>query len=123
MILVDTPVWIDHLHNGAPELVELLNADEVLTHPMVIGELACGSIGNRVEVLSLLAALPHAVVADNDEVLKFIERRKLMGRGLGFIDVHLLAATTLMPGTRLWTRDRRLASTGAKLGISYVEHR
>jgi predicted nucleic acid-binding protein len=118
VILVDTPVWIDHLYKGVPALVELLNAGEVLAHPLIIGELACGTIGNRKEVLSLLGALPNAVVAENDEALDLIERHKIMGRGLGFIDAHLLASTALTPDARLWTRDRRLAGIAEKLGLA-----
>ncbi len=115
MILVDTSVWIDHLHEGVPELSKHLNAGEVLVHPMVIGELACGSLRNREEVLSLLSALPGAVVASHDEVLELIARENLMGRGLGFIDAHLLCATLLTPDARLWTRDKRLATVAKKL--------
>jgi predicted nucleic acid-binding protein len=120
VILVDTSIWIDHLRKGVPELVSLLNAGEVLIHPLVVGELACGSIGNGEEVLSLLAALPSAIEAGNDEGLALIERQKLMGRGLGFIDVHLLASTALTPEALLWTRDRRLATIAKELGFAYA---
>lgn len=109
MILVDTSVWVDHLRKGVPELVELLERGEVLTHPFVIGELACGNLKDRGEVLDLLAALPAAVVAADDETLLFIEQRMLMGKGIGYIDAHLLASVTLTNDARLWTRDKRLA--------------
>ena len=107
MILVDTSVWIDHLRQGESELVTALEREQVLVHPFVIGELACGNLKNRGEVLALLQKLPEATVASETEVLKFIERRNLMGRGIGYLDVHLLASAALTKA-RLWTRDRRL---------------
>ena len=116
MILVDTSVWVEHLRTGVPDLAELLERGDVLTHPFVIGELACGSLKNRDEVLSLLAALPSAVVASNDETLLFIEQRKLFSKGIGYIDAHLLASVTLTADTRLWTRDKRLAEVAESLG-------
>ena len=119
MILVDTSVWIEHLHKGCPELVAILDDGGVLVHPVVIGELACRSIRNRQEVLGLLAALPRAIVAENDEALALIESKKLMDRGLGFIDVHLLASTALTPEARLWTRDRRLSVVASELGVAH----
>ncbi|HEU4886334.1 MAG TPA: type II toxin-antitoxin system VapC family toxin [Thermoanaerobaculia bacterium] len=118
MILVDTSVWIDHLHKGVPELAELLERGEVLVHPFVIGELACGNLKDRGEVLGLLAALPPAVVAGDDETLLFIENRKLMAKGLGYIDAHLLASVTLTDDAQLWTRDKRLAQVAADLGLA-----
>ena len=123
MILVDTPVWIDHLHKGVPELVDRLDAGEVLAHPHVIGELACGNVKNRAAVLSSLAALPSAVTATNDEVLALIARQSLMGRGLGFFDAHLLASAALTPECRLWTRDRRLRTIAESLELSYAERK
>ena len=112
MILVDTSVWIDHLHKSVPALVAALGRDEVLTHPFVIGELACGELRNRKEVLDLLSKLPRAVVASDDETLQLIEARRLMGKGLGYIDVHLLASA-ILSNARLWTADKRLlAFTG-----------
>ena len=92
MILVDTSVWIDHLRKGDRGLAALLTASGVLMHPFVIGELACGNLRKRDEVLALLKDLPRVAVASDDEVLFFIERNALMGRGLGYVDVHLLAA-------------------------------
>lgn len=115
MILVDTSVWIDHLRSSVAGLVEALEADAVLIHPFVIGELACGMIANRHEVLNLLSALPPAVVASDDEVLGFIGERKLMGKGIGFIDAHLLASVALTPDAELWTRDKRLHAVAAAL--------
>ena len=119
MILVDTSVWIDHLRVGEPPLVSLLNDNQVLAHPMVIGELACGNLHSRDEVLSLLRGLPEAPAATDDEVLLFIEQHRLMGRGIGYIDVHLLAAAALAPLTPLWTRGRRLMDVAADLNLAY----
>lgn len=115
MILVDTSVWIDHLHRGVPALVEALDSGAVLTHPFVIGELACGNLRRREEILSLLGALPRATVATHEEVLVLIEQRELMGRGLGYVDAHLLASVTLTDGARLWTTDKRLAAIANEL--------
>ena len=114
MILVDTSVWIDHLRKGDAELARKLEAGDVLAHPFVIGELACGNLANRHAILALLRTLPAAQVASDDEVLGFIERRKLMGRGIGYIDVHLLASLALTHGSRLWTRDKRLAAVASE---------
>jgi predicted nucleic acid-binding protein len=118
MILVDTSVWVDHFREGIPALAAALDAETVLTHPLVIGELACGNLRNRMEVLALLGELPSAPVASEKEALAFIERRSVMGRGIGYIDVHLLASTALAPGARLWTRDRRLASIAGELDLA-----
>jgi predicted nucleic acid-binding protein len=109
VILVDTSVWIDHLRRGNAVLAAALERDDVLTHPFVIGEIACGSLKNRREVLDLLAALPSAVVASDQETYLFIERRRLMGKGIGYIDAHLLTSVTLTDQSRLWTLDKRLA--------------
>ena len=116
-VLVDTSVWIDHLRVGEPELVGLLEEHRVRMHPFVVGELACGNMSRRDQVLGLLRGLPGVPVADQDEVLFLIERHRLMGRGIGFVDAHLLAATRLSPATTLWTRDRRLAETARLLGV------
>ncbi|MDA8163796.1 MAG: type II toxin-antitoxin system VapC family toxin [Desulfobacteraceae bacterium] len=120
MILVDTSVWIDHLRAGDDGLAALLAGNRVLTHPFVIGELACGNLRNRGEVLGLARKLPRVVAATDEEVLFFIERHELMGRGIGYIDAHLLAAVTLAGSTRLWTRDKRLYEIGASLGLVHV---
>lgn len=114
MILVDSSIWIDHLRAGEPVLVELLNAGRVLTHPFVIGELACGNLKNRKGVLSLLQDLPAAPVATDEEVLFFIEKRGLMGKGIGYVDAHLPASISvtgtgaaLDAGSTSWCRRRR----------------
>jgi predicted nucleic acid-binding protein len=119
MILADTSVWIDHLRRGSPSLVEALEREEVMTHPFVIGELACGNLKNRREVLGLLAALPSTVVATGDETLHFIDERRLMGRGIGWVDVHLLASVMMTESAQLWTRDKRLEAIAAELRIGF----
>jgi len=117
VILADTSVWIEHFRAGQPELAALLEAGTVLMHPFVLGELACGNLGDRAEILELLGRLPFAPVAADAEVLAFIERRGLMGRGIGYVDAHLLAAAALAGDARLWTLDRRLAALAAELGL------
>jgi len=119
MILVDTSVWIDHLRSGDKLLAQLLDSTRVLTHPFVIGELACGNLGNRTEVLALLADLPRVVTATDEEVLFFIEQHQLMGRGVGYIDAHLLSSTFLGGPTKIWTRDKRLAALAVELDKAY----
>ena len=119
MILVDSSIWIDHLRAGDPVLAELLQAGRVLTHPFVVGELACGNLQNRKGVLSLLRDLPATLVASDEEVLFFIERRGLMGKGIGYVDAHLLAAISMTGTGRLWTRDRRLAGVAGSIGLAF----
>ncbi len=121
MILVDTSIWIDHLRVGNPKLAALLQAGQVLTHPCVIGELALGQLSHRREILGLLHNLPHAQTATDDEVLSMVEIRHLFGLGIGYIDAHLLAATLLITGARVWTRDKRLAAVAAQLGLTNHE--
>ena len=116
MILVDTSVWVDHLRSGLPLLANLLQEGEVLIHPWVIGEIACGNLRNRNQVLDLLQGLPTAVVASVSEVLLLIERSNLMGRGIGYVDAHLLAAAKLSR-CGLWTQDRRLAALAQEQGL------
>ncbi|OGT10818.1 MAG: ribonuclease [Gallionellales bacterium RIFCSPHIGHO2_02_FULL_57_16] len=118
MILVDTSVWIDHLRHGDAELTRILNAGQVLTHRVVIGELSLGSLQNRNIVLSALQNLPQVTVASDVEVSHFIENQALFGTGIGYIDAHLLAAVRLSPGTLLWTRDKRLLAESVRLGLS-----
>ena len=115
MILVDTSVWVEHLRHGLPRLAMLLQGGEVLIHPWVIGELACGNLRNRSQVLELLQGLPAASVASDAEVLLLIERDRLMGRGIGYVDAHLLASARLSR-CRLWTQDRRLAGVAEGQG-------
>ena len=120
MILVDTSVWIDHLRRGDAHLMATLLAGHVLIHPCVIGEIACGTLRERGQVLDLLRSLPLSPVALEDEVLFFIEQYALMGRGIGYVDIHLLASAQLA-GARLWTRDKRLVVVANELGMSYIE--
>ena len=117
MILVDTSVWVDHLRSGLPLLANLLQEGDVLIHPWVIGEIACGNLRNRNQVLNLLQGLPTAVVASDSEVLLLIERSNLMGRGIGYVDAHLLAAAKLSH-SGLWTQDRRLAALAQEQGLA-----
>jgi predicted nucleic acid-binding protein len=119
MILVDTSVWIDHLRRGSSALAEALEREEVMVHPFVIGELACGNLKHRSETLGLLAALPSAAVATDGETLQFIEHHRLMGRGIGWIDVHLLASVMITDGASLWTRDKRLHAVAGKLRVAF----
>ena len=106
MILVDTSVWVEHLRSGTIGLEALLNDGQVVCHPFIIGEIACGNLINRTEILSLLQDLPVASLADDDEVIQFIEDHKLMGKGLGYIDIHLLMSA-LLTRIPLWTIDKR----------------
>lgn len=117
MILVDTSIWIDHLHAAEPRLISLLADDEIGCHPLVIEELALGSIRKRDDVLDLLSNLYQFPTATHVEVLHLVERRRLWGRGLSAIDVHLLGAVALVGGGRLWTRDKRLKAACDGTGI------
>jgi len=116
MILADTSVWIDYFRQGLPELAERLRRGLVVMHPFVVGELACGNFLNRDATLELLQHLRSVTVAEHDEVLSFIRARKLYGRGIGYVDVHLLAAAAIEE-CQLWTRDKRLDALAAALGI------
>jgi predicted nucleic acid-binding protein len=117
LILVDASIWIDHLRKAIPRLVEALEREEVLMHPFVVGELACGQLARRREVLDLLSALPSSIVATDEETLHLIEQRRLMGRGIGWVDVHLLASVIMTEAAQLWTRDKRLEAVTAELRI------
>jgi hypothetical protein len=119
MVLVDTSIWVLHLTKGNARLKTLLEKAEVACHPFIIGELACGNIRNRTEILSLLQALPAAGVPTHDEILRFIKSHHLMGSGLGLIDVHLLASA-LLTRVPLWTADKRLRRVSAELNVAYL---
>jgi predicted nucleic acid-binding protein len=118
MVLVDSSVWIDHLRAGDARLEALLDEGEVVSHPFVLGELACGNISNRRQILVFLHSLPRTILAGQDEVMSMIEAHRLMGMGLGFIDVHLLASARLA-GTPLWTRDLQLRKAAAALDVLF----
>ena len=118
MVLVDTSVWIDHFRKENRQLASLLEREEVVLHAFVLGELACGNLRNRKEILSLLHALPSVTKADEDEVLCFIQHRGLMGRGLGLIDMHILASCH-MARCLLWTKDKRLKAVAEEMNIGY----
>jgi predicted nucleic acid-binding protein len=120
VILVDTSVWVDHLRRVDEALAELLDAGRVLAHPLVIGELALGSLRQRDLVLQ---DLPQACVATDREVLHFVDQHLLFGLGIGYVDAHLLAAVGLTAGAALWTRDRRLRGAAARLGFAIAPPR
>ena len=123
MILVDTSVWVDHLRQADVGMREQLAAGSVATHPMVIGEIACGNLPRREETLAQLRALPGLKVLDDEAVVALIESNKLMGRGIGFVDAHLLGAVLAGPlGTLIWTRDRRLHELADESGVAYFEN-
>jgi len=123
VILVDTSVWIDHLRRGDATLAALLESANVVTHPFVVGELACGSLRPRSEVLRLLSDLPMATMATHDEVMHFIAAQSLGSRGIGYVDVHLLASAAI-DKCKLWTRDKALGVQCARLGVAFapVDH-
>jgi len=116
MILVDTSVWVSHLRKGNSYLVSLLNDGDVACCPFIIGELSCGNLKNRREILSLLSSLPEAVQANHEEVMQFVENHNLMGSGIGYIDAHLLASAVLS-GISIWTLDKKLRAAALKLGV------
>lgn len=117
MILVDTSVWVDHLRFGDTLLAQLLEENAVLMHPYIVGEIACGSLSNRAATLDLLQQMPMAAVAEHDELLGYIEHHKLHGKGIGYVDIHLLASAAITSAT-LWTRDKRLHQTAMALNLA-----
>ena len=118
MVLVDTKIWINHFRKTDKELVRNLNLGSVACHPFVIGEMAAGNLKNRTEILTLFQSLPATPVVEPDEYLEFVSTRKLMGKGLGFVDIHILASSVLS-GIPLWTGDKRLAKSAKDLGVAY----
>ena len=122
MVLVDTSVWVSHLRDGNAELANLLNDGRVLCHPLIVGELACGNLKDRAVILSFLQLLPMSIQAEHDEVLSFIENNRLMGKGMGYVDVHLITSAVLT-GVPVWTLDKKLAQAADSLYIKYLKNR
>ena len=118
-VLADTSVWIDHFSSENPRLANLLDNNEVPMHPMVIGELACGNLRNRSTTLEILNELPAIQVIEFGDILDFIEQHRLMGRGIDYVDVHLLAAVALSDSALLWSRDRRLMDAATVLNLAW----
>ena len=121
MILVDTSVWINHLRSESLVLSGLLRSSRVVMHPLVLGELACGNLNNRSQLLKLWGGLGSMPTVNHEETLFFIEKNALMGKGVGYIDVQLLASVALDTGTKLWTQDKRLDVLATQLGYSWNE--
>jgi hypothetical protein len=120
MILADTNVWIKHFREPDAELISHLNIGFVACHPFIVGELACVNLGNRSEILELLQALPSSPIVETTEILEFIENNSLMGCGLGYVDIHLLASS-IIGNIVLWTLDRRLNEAATELGVAYIK--
>ncbi|ECI8026664.1 PIN domain-containing protein [Salmonella enterica subsp. enterica serovar Ramatgan] len=119
-ILIDTSVWVDHFRSRNDHLIQLLCRDQVLIHPMILAEIACGTPPTpRLRTLGDLALLPHSHQATIAEVMVFIENEKLYGSGCGLVDITLLASAMITPGAKLWTLDKRLAKLAARLNVSY----
>jgi predicted nucleic acid-binding protein len=118
MVLVDTSVWVSHLRDGNTVLTDLLNDGRVYCHPLIIGELACGNLKDRALILSFLQLLPMSIEAEYEEVLSFIENKCLMGKGIGYVDTHLIASAVLT-GVLIWTLDKKLAHVADSLHIKY----
>jgi predicted nucleic acid-binding protein len=123
MILADTSVWVGHLRQSDAVLEVLLEEGRIVAHPVVIGELACGNLKNRAEILDMLQSLPAAPVASDAEALRFIEIHRLMGRGVCYLDVQLLASAALAHGGRIWTHDARMRAAAARLFLAFDPHR
>jgi predicted nucleic acid-binding protein len=122
MVLVDTSVWVSHLRDGNAELANLLNDGRVLCHPLILGELACGNLKDRAVILSFLQLLPMSIEAEHHEVLSFIENNRLMGKGMGYVDVHLITSAVLT-GVPVWTLDNKLAQAADSLHVKYQKNR
>ncbi|MBF0218649.1 MAG: type II toxin-antitoxin system VapC family toxin [Gammaproteobacteria bacterium] len=121
MVLVDSSVWIDHLRQKEPQLVQLLANNRVLIHPFIIGELACGQIKNRQQFINLLSQLPAIDVAADTQVMECIEQQTLFSRGIGWVDAHLLTAVLLNNAHQLWSRDKRLHNLTVDRQLAYLE--
>ena len=122
MVLIDSSIWVDFLKSGGqPQLAQLLSFQQVLMHEMVLGEVAMGSKQQRENALELLPFLPTAQVASHLEVMALVDRHHLYGRGVGYVDMHLLTAAVLLPGTTLWTHDKRLQAAASQLGVAFTK--
>lgn len=117
MILVDTSIWIDHIRKANRRLIGLLEAELVSMHPWIVGELACGNLADRARMLHLLRSLPRIAVPTDDEVLFFIDKHNISGKGVGYLDMHLLAAAAL-GSLKIWTCDKRLNEVASCLGLN-----
>jgi predicted nucleic acid-binding protein len=122
MVLVDTSVWVSHFRDGNDELANLLNDGRVLCHPLIVGELACGNLKDRAVILSFLQLLPMSIEAEHDEVLSFIENNRLMGKGMGYVDVQLMTSAVLTD-VPVWTLDKKLAQAADSLHKNYLKNR
>lgn len=120
MVLVDTSVWVLHLRDGNIELANLLNSGNILCHPLIVGELACGNLKDRAVILSFLKLLPVSIEAEHEEVLSFVEKNRLMGKGIGYVDAQLVASA-LLTSVPIWTLDKKLAQVADELHIKYKE--
>lgn len=118
MVLVDTSVWVSHLRDGNTEMAALLNNGNVLCHPLIVGELACGNLKDRAVILSFLKLLPMCIEAEHEEVLSFIENNRIMGKGIGYADAQLVASSVLT-GVPIWTLDKKLAQVADSLHVKY----
>lgn len=121
MILVDTSIWIDHLRTGDAHLTALLSEMKVAMHPMILGELACGNLQDRQTLMVLWRNLPQLTVVTDAEALYYLDQNRCWGRGIGYIDLHLLAAVALSAQASLWTRDKRLRKTAQQFGLAYLD--
>ncbi len=121
MVLVDTSVWVEHFRYGNIGLENQLNEGDVVCHQFIVGELACVNLSNRAEILSLLQELPFAKHAEHEEIMHSIENYKLMGKGLGYIDMHLIASAILSK-VPIWTLDKKLKEVSSRLGLDYQQH-
>ena len=122
MLLVDTSVWVDHFRRTNKRLVKLLVEADVMTHQFIIGELACGNLKNRQQILTLLGELPSAQLATHEETLTLLEKRTLMGKGIGWIDANLIASA-LLSDVKLWSFDKRLNAVAAEVGVEFESGR
>ena len=119
LVLADSSIWVTHFKEGQKHLTQLLEQGLIACHPYIIGELACGSLKKRREIIQLLEALPVVDVLDNTEIIEFIESRKLMSIGIGYVDIHLLGSS-LLSNTPLWTFDKALVKAAKFLDIAYI---